>query len=422
MSEQLDKMADEIRRMQRNTVKGRGVLLCRNIMQNLGQSVGMRSLTRMRGALSGVPMFIVSAGPSLDNNAHLLHEAKKRGLLSVVNTAAPTLSKLGLNAHMQINVEPMELSSWHGDNIEGVVAGLSSNPKTFQLSKKSDGPMLITASPHLMRVCTTLEEEPLNYGGAVATAAFAAGIVLGCDPIVLVGQDLAYDIERGKAYAGASAWGGMTAKLTDDGKIEFGGKDQEDRRALHAAHRAPIPGNQRDSYAVPRYGGNGEVYTTTEFESQRRFFMDWAKVFGRNGRRFINASEGGSRLEGWEELTLAEVLSQHPVRMSATEPFFDKRDDWRITKEAMQALKASLLDECDRAEAFAVGMIDGDLDNPRVAAMMKSCPFLWGFSAADTIGIHDSEDMTLPMKQRGKYEIWRHAAKEIRDAIKEWDV
>ena len=64
------------------------------------------------------------------------------------------------------------------------------------------------------------DTAPIGAGGSVSTAIFGMGLYLKCDPIILVGQDLA--LTNGKQYASKSADGSLTIKFDTDKKIRPG--------------------------------------------------------------------------------------------------------------------------------------------------------------------------------------------------------
>jgi hypothetical protein len=65
---------------------------------------------------------------------------------------------------------------------------------------------------------------------------------------------------------------------------------------------------------VPAWGGKDTALSTLGFSAVRAWLELAAEVVrrGRPEQRLINATEGGARIEGFEELTLAEVLAPLP--------------------------------------------------------------------------------------------------------------
>lgn len=130
-----------------------------------------------------------------------------------------------------------------------------------------------------------LDHEVVKTGGSVATAAFYLAARAGCDPIVLVGQDLALD--SGTWYAGAE---------NEDKVI--------DARRL-----------------VPGYFG-GEVATNDSFRTNIEWYRQAAAAMKRHKPelRLINATEGGADLTGFEKMRFGEVAFRYLGKPIVIEP------------------------------------------------------------------------------------------------------
>jgi hypothetical protein len=142
--------------------------------------------------------------------------------------------------------------------------------------------------------------------GSVSTLAFSLAQRLGCSPIVLVGQDLAYT--NGQTYANGTPYEGSRVKLSADGsQIEH-----ERSAALKATNGKLI--SKEPLLPAVAWGGQGTVHSTFGFSAVRSWFELAADVlrYDRPDQRLVNATEGGGRIAGFEELTLAEVLAPLP--------------------------------------------------------------------------------------------------------------
>jgi hypothetical protein len=65
---------------------------------------------------------------------------------------------------------------------------------------------------------------------------------------------------------------------------------------------------------IPAWGGEGVVYSGVSFSGIRGWFESAAAVLteARDGLRLVNATEGGGRIQGFEESRLADVLRDLP--------------------------------------------------------------------------------------------------------------
>ena len=117
----------------------------------------------------------------------------------------------------------------------------------------------------------------LANGGHVTSAAFTLALVWGCDPIVLVGQDLAFS--QGRSYAQGRVGGGQP------------------------------PGDQRRE--VPAIGG-GTVETSVVMAGYIDWYREAAAFLSqrKDGPRLVNATAQGAWLPGFEHLDLTAILGE----------------------------------------------------------------------------------------------------------------
>jgi hypothetical protein len=258
-----------------------------------------------------VPAFIVGAGPSLGKNAELLADATKKGLVFAVNSSALALASRGITPQIVACMESIDLSALLSKipYLDQVVRAFSmtAHPSTMRTGK---GPLLpvYEALPQFAPLVSLGKANGLAVCGSVSTLAFALAQRLGCSPIVLVGQDLAYT--DGQAYARGTPYEGSRVKLAADGKT----LEHERSAALDAANTS-LPKSE-PLRSVTAWGGQGTVHSSIGFSAVRNWLELAAEVLGHDKpeQRLVNATEGGARVEGFEELTLAEVLSGLPDR------------------------------------------------------------------------------------------------------------
>lgn len=126
-----------------------------------------------------------------------------------------------------------------------------------------------------------LNTAVLNTGKSVTNMAFKIAEYMGCDPIVLVGQDLAY---------------------ASDGQSHVSGAD-------HA--RDGLATSPLTMQKTKVLGNNGEMLDSldTWIGMLKRFEFDIDKAKG--SYKVINATEGGARIKGTEVMTLQEVIDKY---------------------------------------------------------------------------------------------------------------
>jgi hypothetical protein len=143
--------------------------------------------------------------------------------------------------------------------------------------------------------------------GSVSTIAFSLAEKLGCSPIVLVGQDLAYT--TGRTHAGGTWWEASRASISETtGEVRLQWSE-ELKKVGHRHDHEPLA-------EVAQWGGAGTVFSGASFTGIRAWFEAAAELLGtaRPGLALINSTEGGARLRGFDERPLAEVLSALPAR------------------------------------------------------------------------------------------------------------
>ncbi len=177
------------------------------------------------GRLRGMPGLLVSAGPSLRESLPVIREFRSRGVLLACDTALKVLLKAGIVPHAVLTLDAQRhtLFSLQGLSLPAgcppedapvLFADLVANPGVLRAAIASGlrGPIFTTTAQISYAADGTLHREvtpgtehaeaihgevgSVQSGGSVATSAFDLLRVLGCDPIALIGQDLAYTGRR----------------------------------------------------------------------------------------------------------------------------------------------------------------------------------------------------------------------------------
>ena len=280
-----------------------------DVLENLELLEHSPSFLGLAEKYQNVPAFIVGAGPSLGKNAELLADAAKKGIVFAVNSSALALGRRGITPQVVACMESIDLSQLLSQipYLDDVVRAFSmtGHPQTLRTGK---GPLLpvYEGLPQFTPLASLIQAKGLAVCGSVSTLAFSLAQRLGCSPIVLVGQDLAYT--GGQAYATGTPYEGSRVKLSPDGKS----LEHERSAALLAANGKLA--ETEPLQPVTAWGGHGTVHSTIGFSAVRNWLELAAEVLAhdRPDQRVINATEGGAHVEGFAELTLAEVLAPLP--------------------------------------------------------------------------------------------------------------
>ncbi|NGX38864.1 MAG: hypothetical protein KR126chlam1_00179 [Chlamydiae bacterium] len=163
-----------------------------NFLQNGSRAKEMRDGRELFGKFEGVPAVICGAGPSLEEDIEFLREAQESALIFAGGTALSALSKLGITPHFGGMVDPHPPSERYKEGKSLQI------PTFFQMRVHPDhlGEELLWMPGQENDL---FENESFDGGWNSATFLTSISYRLGCNPIILVGVDLAQ--QKGRVYA-----------------------------------------------------------------------------------------------------------------------------------------------------------------------------------------------------------------------------
>lgn len=283
-------------RMSLLTLISNSRITCKNIAMNLGNYVATPPIDMLHERFAGDPAIVISAGPSLSRNIDQLAELKGRAVLCAVQTALRPLMERGIVPDFvtSLDFHKMSRKFFEGaGDLRGV--HLVAEPKaTWHVIDNYPGPVSLLGNGWAQLVVgdTLGARGMLQAGATVAHLAFYLAVYLGCNPVVFVGQDLAY---TGYVFyvPGVEIHRAWRSELNRFNTIE---QKEWDRIARNRPILQRVPAN------------DGRMLYTDEllFTYLEQFQKDIAKV----PCRVINATEGGARIGGTEVMTLREVTAQ----------------------------------------------------------------------------------------------------------------
>ncbi|MDP7035927.1 MAG: DUF115 domain-containing protein [Planctomycetota bacterium] len=310
-----------------------------NRMANLLHYVAAPGINVYRNHYQGKPGFLISAGPSLHQNMDLLSEIQGRGVLVAVSTALKPVLASNIQPDFTVLLDYHEVSRRYFDRIDPEVAKkipLLVDPKATSAAIEAYNGPLVFGGDQLND--TLLKEIPIHkgdfpQGSTVAHTAFFVLQMMGCDPIVFVGQDLAYT--HGVTHVpGTSIFNQWRPELNRFHTLEWKEWEQIVR--------------MRGNLSQVRTANGADVYTDEQMLSYRKEFEMSISLDG-SERKYINATGGGAHIEGTEVLSLREVIDRwcvSPVPVS-TEPLPEvtparRRDIYQMVRKSLEIR----LEEC----------------------------------------------------------------------------
>jgi hypothetical protein len=285
--------------------------------RNVHHIYSSTQVSTLFGKFKGIPGIIVSAGPSLKNNVGILNDIKNKALIVCVDTALKVLQKYGITPHIVMTLDSQKYSLKHFlglmDSKAILMADIVSYPRLVESYKGEK--ILSTTSKfyndpegNSKRETTPVWDwiekftgpiGDIQSGGSVATSVFDLLLNLGCESIILLGQDLAYtgrEIHCTGSYHNDD-WLPGTSRFIN----------------LETINQKVI--RKRKIKYIEAYKGSGKVISDFVFDIYRYWFKESA---GKVTIPVINATEGGARIENTIERSLYEVMST--VRMPDKTP------------------------------------------------------------------------------------------------------
>ncbi|OQA07911.1 MAG: hypothetical protein BWY66_01213 [bacterium ADurb.Bin374] len=254
-----------------------------NIMANLSIIMRNPGIKELFGKFRNVPGVIVSTGPSLNKNIEELHAAQGKCVMICADSALRILLKHGIKPHAVASLERIiKTASLFEEFTEDQVKDvwLAATPVIMpQTYANWRGPVVIVYRAFAHFDWINIPKGTLSSGASCSNLAFKILEALGCNPIILVGQDCAV-------------------------------KSAEVTHAEGANDATKLNLKQRQLFKVK---GNCEewVYTTEIFNMFRKGFVtDVAHYQG----TCINATEGGAYIEGTQVMPLREAVSKYCIR------------------------------------------------------------------------------------------------------------
>jgi hypothetical protein len=169
-----------------------------NTLRNAHAYAGHPGLDDLAGAIEGVPAIVVSAGPSLAESIDVLARpgVRERACIIAAQTVLKPLLQRGVRPHFVTALDYHDISKrfYEGlttEMVEGVtlVAEPKANPAILEAWP---GAMRLAGDEVLDRVLGDASHAHIRGGATVAHLSYFLARHLGCDPVILVGQDLAY--------------------------------------------------------------------------------------------------------------------------------------------------------------------------------------------------------------------------------------
>lgn len=262
----------------------------RNNLLNIDHLITNPSIAKIKEKFGHMyknkPAIVVASGPSLNKNIHLLKDARGKALILSCDGSVKPLIKHGIMPDAMMSVERIykTFEAFYKDEDIPEEIVLACPPvvrnEIFEKIKSKKLSMLKKGESLNQWLNKLTGAGTVFCGASVAHAAYGLARELGCNPIILVGQDLAYSKE------GFSHGNGIAVNQ----KVDFL--------------------NAKNIVYVKDYEGN-DIPSTYVW---KMFLNIFEEVISRDvDVKCIDATEGGARISGTEIMSLREAIDKYCI-------------------------------------------------------------------------------------------------------------
>jgi hypothetical protein len=279
-----------------NTLLFNSEQTARNIAKNIGWYAAAAGINRLAQTYRGSPAVIVSAGPSLRKNKHLLKNLDENAVLIAVQTTLQPLLEMGCQPHFVTSLDYHEICSRFFEKLPSKIrTELVAEPKaTPRVLEMMTGPVSILGNDFAEALVREMKisKGSLTSGATVAHLAFYLAEHLGCDPIIFIGQDLGFS--DGLCYTPGTSYEDVwRPELGRFCSVEMKQWEQivRDRPILRK---------------IPDYQGR-PMYTE---ERHFTYLLQFERDFGKCKSKVIDATEGGAMKRGAAVMKFADAIAE----------------------------------------------------------------------------------------------------------------
>ncbi len=269
--------------VQSNTMERFGKLFLTNVIKNRYAIQESYDFLYHKDKYKNIPALIVSGGPSLSKNIELIKEFK--GLIFTGGRTLTPVLEQGVRPDFLVSVDPQHITyETLRENAENDIPLITLDQGNAEVVAANRGPQYFLAGESFNADFLGRKDgQSLEMGGSVATVCLSAAHYMGCNPIIFIGQDLAYTDMKKHADV-----------CSDD--LVYGGSNDVEKEEDY----------RKKGYKQLESVDGGNVWSTKVLITYLRWFEKFIEVYPE--KHYINATEGGAKIHGAEHKTFREVV------------------------------------------------------------------------------------------------------------------
>lgn len=313
----------------------------KNILSNISEIISNSGINMLYNKFKDRPAVVVSTGPSLNKNKHLLKELEEKALIIAPEASLKVLLSIGVKPHIITSLErvPAVVQLIEGvkkEEVEEVY--LAACPVVVkEVYESYPGPRLIVYRKFDTFKWINIDKGMLEIKQSAGNMAFKVADALGCSPIILIGQDLAFG-DDGATHAKGSIY-------NDD--------DEDKKKSAQNQYRKngifEVKGNVKEN-----------VLTNKVWYS----FLKGYELDITNAKcKCINATEGGAYIQGTEVMTFKEAIDKYitekfyPINIIKDKlSMFAEQEVSQDIKKVLNIIDATIIDMSKIIDLYNEGL------------------------------------------------------------------
>lgn len=332
-------------------------------LKNLDAIAKSANLAALKPSLKGLPVIIISPGPSLDKNIHLLKALKGRAILMATAQCARALQAAGVVPDFIVIADPGNLVYFldgvDTSLVEGLIAGVSCNPEFFKKPFKNTITFNANSMVDVWVSDIFGDTLPISAAGSVSIDCFYMAKYWECSQIIMVGLDLA--LSQGRGYSLQSANSEAKISIDEETKTLKFSNLSDNMREIFTAQGKTANDDSETLMTLPGYFGD-TVFTRPNYHLFHGEFVALAQneMSKPNPTPLINCTEGGAYIDGFEHISLSE----------ATLKYLEKENK-KIPEKIQLACEA--IDITRRSQLSKIAKINIEKNVQEIRHLVKEC-------------------------------------------------